>query len=191
MPVWLAVTLPCVGAHAQGAGTPPPSAAPSPVREAASPAEIALGEAVQRLAGRVDELSRQVQRQEQDLGALAARTGPAAPPAPVPPGPAVAALAAPPPAAPARPLARPAPAAAQGSTLPALIVMVGGDASVTLQGRPVALPTIGFALQAAADGDASRRVVVGAEPGVSAARVGEVVGAVSQAGFGRITITGP
>ena len=92
---------------------------------------------------------------------------------------------APPPAAPARPRAPPAPA----PDLPALIVMVGGDASLTLQGRPVALPTIGLALQAAAGGDASRRVVVGAEPGVSPARVGEVVGAVSQAGFGRITIT--
>ena len=82
MLVWLAAALLSAGANAQGAGTASPLAAPSPdavAREAASPAETALREALQRLTGRVDELSRQLQRQEQELGALAARPGPAAP----------------------------------------------------------------------------------------------------------------
>ncbi len=69
--------------------------------------------------------------------------------------------------------------------------MVGNDGALTLEGRPSALPTLGYALRAAAAGDLTRRVVVGAEPRASPAQVGAVVSALSQSGFGRITITGP
>ncbi|MGI3776693.1 MAG: ExbD/TolR family protein, partial [Janthinobacterium lividum] len=77
------------------------------------------------------------------------------------------------------------------SDAPALIVMVGNDGALTLEGRPASLPTLGYALRAASGNDPTRRVVVGAEPKASPAQVGEVVSALSQSGFGRITITGP
>lgn len=170
------------GAVDLGPQAPPPGppASPDELAEFA-----ALRAQLQELTGRVDELSRQLLDQERSLGALAVRA-----PLPDARGEGLPAQAAPVAAASAPVLARP-PAPAVESSLPALIVMVGGDGGVTLQGRPVVLPTLGFALRAAAAGDASRRIVIGAEPGVDAARVGAVVGTVSQAGFGRITITGP
>lgn len=156
---------------------------------------------IERLHGRVDELGIELQRQERMLGALAARmpdaAGTRAPDGPggsVASGAPVAEVASPAP----RPARRDAAAAKQASpavpadsTASALIVMVGNDGALTLEGRPAALPTLGYALRAAAGGDATRRVVVGAEPKASPAQVGEVVSAVSQSGFGRITITGP
>lgn len=164
-----------------------------------------LHEEIERLHGRVDELSIELQRQERMLGALAARmpdaAGARAPDGlggSVASGAPAADVASPAIANPApRPARRDAaakqasPAVPPDSTASALIVMVGNDGALTLEGRPAALPTLGYALRAAAGGDATRRVVVGAEPKASPAQVGEVVSAVSQSGFGRITITGP
>ncbi len=161
----------------------PPGAVSGPAGQDAA----GLREEIERLRGRVDELGIELQRQERLLGALSVRAPePAAPPAPAaPPPPARRDVAAP---APAAAGARPAP---PESNAPALIVMVGNDGALTLEGRPAALPTLGYALRAAAGGDATRRVVVGAEPKASPAQVGEVVSALAQSGFGRITITGP
>ncbi len=157
----------------------------------ATPDEVAaLRDRVASLSGRLDELSLQLQRQERLLGALSARLSSDAPPA-VPPSPPPAPGARPAPQPAGAPPAVPGPAARPDSNLPALIVMVGPEGALTLAGRPVALPTLGFALRAAANGDPSRRVVVGSEPEAGAERVGAVVAAVAQAGFGRITITGP
>ncbi len=162
---------------------PPGAVSGPPAQDAAG-----LREEIERLRGRVDELGIELQRQERLLGVLAARAPDAVQASPVPPP------AAPPPrrdaAAPAPP-PRTAPPALQESSAPALIVMVGNDGALTLEGRPAALPTLGYALRAAAGGDVTRRVVVGAEPKASPAQVGEVVSALSQSGFGRITITGP
>ncbi len=174
---------------------PPGAVSGPPGQDAAG-----LREEIERLRGRVDELGIELQRQERLLGALAARFPDAVPQAsPVPP-PALQSSTAPPlpaaspprrdAAAPA-PLPRGAPPGPQESSAPALIVMVGNDGALTLEGRPAALPTLGYALRAAAGGDVTRRVVVGAEPKASPAQVGEVVSALSQSGFGRITITGP
>ena len=168
----------------------PPGAVPGPPGQ-----DVAgLREEIERLRGRVDELGIELQRQERLLGALAARLPDAATQAA---GPLAAAMPAPSPVPPPRRDAAPASAArtASGgppeSSAPALIVMVGNDGALTLEGRPAALPTLGYALRAAAGGDVTRRVVVGAEPKASPAQVGEVVSALSQSGFGRITITGP
>jgi biopolymer transport protein ExbD len=156
---------------------------------------------IERLHGRVDELGIELQRQERMLGALAARM-PDAAGARAPDGPGGSVASGAPAADVANPALRPvrrdaaaakqaSPAVPPDSTASALIVMVGNDGALTLEGRPAALPTLGYALRAAAGGDATRRVVVGAEPKASPAQVGEVVSAVSQSGFGRITITGP
>lgn len=135
----------------------------------------ALHDEIERLRGRIDELGVELQRQDRLLGALAARP----PEAAAPP-------------APARPAAAPVPKPSPPqSDAPALIVMVGNDGALTLEGRPASLPTLGYALRAASGNDPTRRVVVGAEPKASPAQVGEVVSALSQSGFGRITITGP
>ncbi len=165
---------------------------PGTVSGPAAAQDPALRQQLDILRGRVDELGIELQRQERMLGALLARppAGPAAaadPPAA--PAPAPDPPRAPPPAAQqAHPQPDPHEAA---SRAPALIVMVGNDGALTLEGRPAALPTLDYALKAAAAGDVTRRVVVGAEPEASPAQVGEVVAAVSRSGFGRITITGP
>ncbi len=164
-----------------------PGAVPAPLGQ-----DVAgLHDEIERLRGRVDELGIELQRQERLLGALAARPPDAAAQAAAPP-------AAPVPATtPRRDAAAPAPAARNASpappesSAPALIVMVGNDGALTLEGRPAALPTLGYTLRAAAGGDVTRRIVVGAEPKASPAQVGDVVSALSQSGFGRITITGP
>ncbi|MGI4975541.1 MAG: ExbD/TolR family protein [Janthinobacterium lividum] len=150
----------------------PGAASAPPAQDAA-----ALRDEIERLRGRIDELGIELQRQDRLLGALAARA-PDATPQPPPARPAIAAA----------PAQKPLPAE---SSAPALIVMVGNDGALTLEGRPASLPTLGYALRAASGNDPTRRVVVGAEPKASPARVGEVVSALSQSGFGRITITGP
>ena len=181
---------------AAGAQERPPGAVSGP----GVSQDAGLRQELDGLRGRIDELGIELQRQERMVGALLARPGGtgvasadvAAPLGSAPGGPAPApggVVTLPRSETTSRPL-RVDPRA-EGSTAAALIVMVGNDGALTLEGRPAALPTLGYALHAAAGGDVTRRIVVGAEPKASAAQVGEVVSAVSQSGFGRITITGP